>query len=53
MDDNKSQYTNRIKNEKATNYETKEMEQSLPEWIINLKNYFSKDTIQNNYPSYN
>ncbi len=52
MNDDEKQYTNGMKYEKVSSYETKGLDCDLPEWIINLKNYFANNTIQNNSPSH-
>jgi len=48
MNDDEKQYTDRIKYEKVSRYETKGLDFDLPEWIINLKNYLKKNATQNN-----
>ena len=51
MNDDEKQYVDRIKHEKVSRYETKGWDFDLPEWTINLKNYFGKNAIQNNSSS--
>ena len=51
MNESKRQYTDRIEQRKLLRCELEDLDDVLPEWITNLKNYFEKNTIANN-PSY-
>jgi hypothetical protein len=52
MNDDKKQHSYRRNYEKVSRYETTGLDFDLPEWIINLKNYFGKNAIQNDSPSH-
>lgn len=42
MNEDKKQYSSRIEYESEPKYESKSLDYLLPEWIMNLKNYFEK-----------
>ena len=48
MNESKRQYTDRIEQRKLSRCEPESVDGVLPEWLTNLKNYFEKDTIENN-----
>ena len=52
MNDKEKQYADRTKYGKVSRYEAKGLDLDLPEWIINLKNYFEKDAAQKNFYSH-
>ena len=52
MTDDEEQYSYRIEYEKVSRYETKGLDFEVPEWIMNLKNYFGKTAIQNSSSSH-
>ena len=50
MHEDNRQYLDRIEHGRVPRYETKSLDYLLPEWIINLKNYFEKKP-DSNYSS--
>ncbi len=48
MNEDERQYTDRIEYRKVSGYGTESLSYVLPKWIVNLKNYFEKDTLVNN-----
>ncbi len=42
MNEKKRQYSGRTEYESIPKYESKSLDDLLPEWITNLKNYFEK-----------
>jgi len=50
MYEDNRQYLDRIEHDRVPRYETKSLDYLLPEWIINLKNYFKKKP-DSNYSS--
>ena len=51
MNENRNQYSERIKYENISRHESKTLEYLLPEWIVNLKNYFEKEPEKDYSPS--
>lgn len=52
MNERKRQYSDRIKYETSPKYDAKSLDCLLPEWIMNLKNYFEKKPDNNYSPAY-
>ena len=52
MNEDIRQYANRIEYRNVLEHEVESLNYDSPEWIINLKNYFEKDTIRDNYSSH-
>ena len=52
MNESERQYTDRIEQRKLSRCKLESFNCDSPEWIINLKNYFEKDTIRDNYSSH-
>jgi len=51
MNEYKRQYSERIEQEEVPRYKTKSLDRLLPEWIINLQNYFEKGTVKDYSPT--
>jgi len=47
MEKYERQYVDRINHERVPEYDRKSLDHMLPGWVMNLKNYFGKDLIQN------
>ena len=52
MNEDARQYTNRIEHRNILGPEAESLSYDSPEWIINLKNYFEKDTTRDNHSSH-
>lgn len=52
MNEDARQYTDRIEYRNVLEHEVESLNYDSPEWIINLKNYFEKDTIRDKYSSH-
>ena len=52
MNEDTRQYADRIEYRNVLGHEVESFNCDSPEWIINLKNYFEKDTIRDNYSSH-
>ena len=52
MNEKKRQYSSRTEYESIPKHESKSLDCLLPEWIINLKNYFEKKPDNNYSPAY-
>jgi len=45
MEKTEKQYTDKIEQQKASRYENESFDSVLPQWIINIKNYFKRDSV--------
>ena len=52
MDEEERQYMDRIEHRDVMEYEIDNLSYGLPEWIKNLKTYFEKKAIQDDYASH-
>ena len=46
MNENEKQYTDRIEQRKLSRCEPESLDGILPEWVVNLKNYFEKGHVE-------
>ena len=44
MEKAEKQYTDKIEQQQASGYENESLDSVLPQWIINIKNYFKRDS---------
>ena len=52
MNEDRRQYTDRIEYRNVVEHKVEGLNYDSPEWIINLRNYFEKETIRDDYSSH-